>query len=221
MSKKISRYHWFGLLGLLFWLADTFSKIFYIHLPQRVLWFCSLGFLITLVGYFRKNSLILTSVLCLLFIMETLWMLSLIISLFMGSAFVFTDISKYVFAPNYPKIRLFITMYHFLILPTIFVGLYNLKKIHQYGWVGATSLLLMFLILGYFFPDVVDNLNCSLSIPGDACYAFFGPFYRLGYFLAYPLASIFLGVVVFFPINLFAVKFAEKYGWKVEKKIKI
>jgi hypothetical protein len=113
-------------------------------------------------------------------------------------------------------------MYHFLILPTIFIGLYKLKKVHEYGWLGAILLMNIFLWLGYFFPDVVDNMNCSLNVPGDTCYSLFDSFYRIGYpTFAYMSASIFFGLVVFLPINYFAIKFAEKYNWKVEKKIKI
>lgn len=219
MSKKISNYYWFGILGIFFWIADTLSKVFYIQLPQRIFWFCSLGFLIVLIGYFRKKSLILTSTLCLLFVIEVLWMISLLLNLiFWGNTLIFTDISKYVFAPDYSKVRLVITMYHLLILPMILIGLYKIKRIHKYGWIGAILLMNVILWLGYFFPDVVDNMNCSLSIPGDACYALFGPFYKMGYFFGYPAVSIFLGLIVFLPVNYFAIKYAEKKGWKIDKQ---
>lgn len=223
MLFKISKYYWFGILGIVFWIADTYSKIFYIYTPQRIFWFCSLGFLIVLIGYFRKNSLILTSTLCLLFIIEVLWTISLFLNLtfIIAGVDAFTNVSKYVFAPDYPKVRLVITMYHFLILPTIAIGLYKIKKIHKHGWIGATFLLLMFLCLGYFFPDALDNMNCSYLVKGDPCYQVFGPFYHLGYPLGYSLASILLGLVVFLPINFFASKFAEKNNWKVEDKIRL
>jgi len=222
MLKKISRYQWFGIFGVIFWLSDTYSKFFYLYLPQRVFWFCSFGFLIVLIGYFRKKSLILTSTLCLLFTIEVLWMISFFLNLtfIIAGVDTFTNVSKYVFAPDYPKIRLAITMYHFLILPTILIGLYKIKKIHRYGWIGAMILFFMFLCLGYLFPDVADNMNCSLSIPGDACYQVFGPFYKLGYVWAYLLGTLAFGLVIFFPTNYFVIKFAEKKGWRIEEKIK-
>ncbi len=195
-----------GTILFTYWLLDSWYKIFIQMAPTRMLWYSSMGLLITSIGLWKKNVFLLSSMFCTLLFQEGIWNLSFFANLIsLPDPF---QAASYAFGSKFPKMGLFITLFHLLLLPSIFYGLYKLKRVSRWGWLGAYIFALLINYLPLFFPDKED-VNC---VRGQiaSCQLFFGAFYGVN-----PLYGIFGGVtyqlfLIFIPANILLINISTK-----------
>lgn len=197
-----------AIILLSYWFLDSWYKIFIQHAPTRMLWYSSMGLLGTSIGLFRKNSFILSVMFCVLLFQEGIWNLSFFSNLFFLPDYF--QAAAYAFGKTFPKLGLFITLFHLWLLPSIVFGLYKLKKVSNKGWIGGYLFALIINYLPLIFPDKED-VNCVRGAIAS-CQIFFGAFYSVN-----PLFGIFGGVtyqlfLIYIPSNLLLINVSRK--WK-------
>lgn len=204
LSKKIrDPLLYVALILAGFWILDTWYKLAVQNAPTRMLWYSSTGLAATSVALLTRNKLLLTSLFCLLIFQETVWLISFFSNLF--SLKDYFHLASYAFGKSYPKIELFITLFHLLILPSIFYGLYKIKSASRYGWLGAYVFALIINYLPLIFPDSIEDVNC---VRGDieSCRMFFEIFYKVDPSLGILGGVTYQLVVLYIPANFLLIK---------------
>jgi len=210
--KGKDRLFYLGLFTFFYWLADTYYKIFILSEPSKLFWYSSVGLFFVSVGLFRRSSLLLTAMFCMLVINESIWTLSFFSNLLLKNDIFY--VASYAFNPQYPKLGLFITMYHLALVPSAIIGLITIKKIHKFGWFLAFVVALTFAYLAYFFPDSKENINCIQRVTKGSCELYFSFLYNYDKPLRIFLAAILLMILVYIPINILLLKLAKKLKWQ-------
>lgn len=194
-----------GVLMFSFWFADTIYKTFVLHAPLRTLWFSSAGLGVTTLALFTRSSFLITSMFSALTVIEGVWDVGFFSQLLFHKKI--SGVAEYAFASNYPKWEFFITLYHLLIIPVIIFALIKVKKIHKFGWLGATLFTSIVVFLTYFLVQSPENINCIKTI--DYCQTFFRPLYRfdnpLRIFVGIFVATLFL----YLPLNLILIRVGD------------
>lgn len=54
----------------LFLAADIWSKVFFLHLPYRILWYSTIGLALTIIALITENKFLVTMAFCALFVIE-------------------------------------------------------------------------------------------------------------------------------------------------------
>ncbi len=196
-----------AIILLSYWLMDSWYKIFIQQAPTRMLWYSSMGLLGTSIGLLKRNTFILSSMFCVLLFQEGIWNLSFFSNL-LGLPDYF-QAASYAFGKTFPKIGLFITLFHLWLLPSIAYGIYKIKKVSYQGWLGGYIFALIINYLPLFFPNKED-VNCVRGAIAS-CQIFFGAFYNID-----PLIGIFGGVtyqlfLIYIPSNILLINVYSKW----------
>lgn len=215
-NKLYDPLFYLGLFLLLFWLSDTYLKIFFYKSPSLILWWSSAGLGVTTYALLRRNVLLVTAMFCALTINESLWIISFFSNLIFKTDTM--DIATYMFISNYPLSLYIIGLFHLFVIPAIFCGLVLIKQIHKKGWLVAYFFSLIITLGVLFFPDSRENVNC-VRPQYIGCQTFFGflhtSVYPISPFFAVLVATTLHAIFIFIPLNILLVKIAHKIQWKV------
>ncbi|MBI4117655.1 MAG: hypothetical protein HY453_01070 [Parcubacteria group bacterium] len=166
--------------------------------PQ-VLWFCSMNVFLFVVALMLKNDFLIGSVFVGQFVFQAVWTTDMVSFFLTGNPILQVE--------NYLKfsdgMRLFVTMYHFLLLIVPLWVLIKKKNIHRLSWMGASVFLLLVSLASLPF-GMSENINCVyLPCP-------LGVFERLGiYYESFPLPYYLIHwishtILFFIPTNMIA-----------------
>src|SRR6266571_4734837 len=122
---KRDRVFLMGVAALLFWVADAYSKIVFLHAPYQVLWYSSMGLLCTSIGLLTKNKFLLVTMFCALFPIELAWDISFLSHIVLQREL---GITSYAFTQNYSRGEFIMTMYHIILVPAILMGVSQVKN---------------------------------------------------------------------------------------------
>lgn len=193
---------------LLFWLADTYSKVFIMHAPLRTLWFSSTGLAVTTIALFTRSSFLITSMFSALTVIEGIWDIGFLSKLLINKTI--PGVAEYMFQPNFPNWEFGITLYHLFLVPVIIFALIKVHKIHKLGWLGATIFTSIVAFATYTLVKNGDNINCVFTI--DYCRSFMQPLYNFENPFRIFLGIFFLALFLFIPLNWIILKFGEVIG---------
>lgn len=189
-----------ALVDFVFWLADTYLKLFVLDAPRRMLWYSSMGLLFSAIAIFLRNKTLITAMFCALLVNEGLWSVSFLSQLFFGVNI--GKVATYAFTKEFPKLNFYITIYHLLIIPSLLFALIKLKTVSKWGWLVAGAFCLTVSLLAFAFPDQHDNVNCVQRETVGICRIFFSPFYDWDPFWRIFFVTNLYTLVIFLPINL-------------------
>src|SRR5258708_18140828 len=167
----------FGLVCLTFYLVDTKNILFVAHAPQSLLWYSSLGLLLTALALLTENVTLFYTIFCASFLTESLWTGDFLFQLLTHHPLI--GISNYLFTPGsliyHKDFFIFTSIYHALIPVGLLVGLVQIPTSSRFGWVGATIFTWVVGFLSSFFIDAREGIDCFY--PTDMCRSVFGPVY--------------------------------------------
>lgn len=196
-----------GMLSISFWILDSLNKIFILHKPYLMIWYSSVGLLLTAIGLIRKNSFLLSSMFCALLLIESMWLISFFTILIVHHPI--TPIANYAFAADFPRFEFFTTLYHILLVPSVVFALTLIKKVHPLGWLGAFIFATGVSLIALLITPNNDNVNCIYA----PCEELFNHLYQYPNPWRIFLATISLTFFVYLPLNIATLKLAKRFKW--------
>lgn len=196
---------YFALILFLFWIADTFTKIFILGEPLRTLWFSSVGLIITAIALFTESSFLITSMFSALAVIEGIWDIGFFSKLLFNISI--PGVAVYAFQNGYPNWQFVITLYHLFIIPALFFAVIKIKKIHKWGWIGATLFTSLIAFLTYTLPGNKENINCIFRV--DYCQSFLKPLYQFDNPERILVGVYLLSALLFLPLNYLLIRFKK------------
>lgn len=180
------------LLGI-FWILDAYVKIAQLHAPYRLFWYCSLGLLLTFIALIFRNKFLITSMICSLLLIEGVWYVSFILSLFHLD---FLGMATYQLNATDFKI---VNGYHLLLFPTLVYLLFRIKTPSRLGWLGAFIFTIIAGLGALLFVQGKDNVNCVLN--DQTCGKFFSVLYNVDNPYRIFVGSATMTLIIFLPFN--------------------
>ncbi len=187
-----------GIIFLVFGIAAILNTLF--HLDEGlapILWFSYIGLIVLAIGCFRRDSSLIASQLCIIFVPYIVWNIDFFSYLFSGSSLWGT--ADYLFLPGdlFGKI---ISLQHIFNIPLSLFALYlvGLKR-YDFWKISFAEIIILFFV-SRFFTTSVQNVNCVYH----NCASFdFGIWYPLQWFLGY---GVMIALTSFTLIKLFKKK---------------
>lgn len=195
-----------GVVCVVYWLLNFLNNAVLTHDYGWLLWYSSAGLLITGMALITQNTKLLYSMFCALFVAETVWMVDLFYVIFSHHPLV--GFTGYMLSPSFNTKDLYFTLYHLLIPISLFIAIYQTKKIYKYGWIGAMIFAATLAILTYFLTSPYSQVNCIHSI--NQCQTIFSFLYTIGDLYRIIVALIGLTVFVFIPTNYLLLYFKTR-----------
>ena len=199
-----------GAFCMFYWSIDTVNNLFILHNPAWVLWLSSTGFALTGLALVTRNAFLLNSMFCVLFFAETFWIVGYLSLFFFRTNIL--GIAEYAFSPTFPVKDYIITLYHLLIAPALLIGMFLMRKVYSYAWIGSAGYTATLIALSYFFVDASNGVNCvhNLYYCRDML-AFLSP-------INLP-ERLFVGYVLFIlvfilPTNYILIKIGKIFNWE-------
>lgn len=209
--KKHASLFWLGILCLCFWVVDVANVIFVIHKPAWLLWFSSLGLILTAVALLTQSALFIFVLFVSHFVLEAIWTIGFFSILLFNKGI--PGITDYAFTSHFAQKDFLITLYHVLIPPSLLWGLLKTRKVYKSGWIWATLLTSLIAAITYIFVEPHEKVNCIHSVT-YCSNAFSDIFNKIQnpnrIFLGLALLTFF----VFIPTNFIASKMGKALGWK-------
>ena len=200
--KKLDSITVLGIISLVYWLFDIINNNFFLHEATWSLWFSSVGIGLTAIGLLTRNTFLLNSLFCALFVVEMSWNIGFFSHLIFHKSFM--GLTDYLFTGNYSTKDFLITSYHVFMIPFLFIGIIKEKVIHKTAWIGACIFTAVAASLTYFFAGPHDTTNCVHVI--DNCRTFL---FYLDHFsnpMRTILGIVLITIVVFIPTNYMLLK---------------
>jgi len=195
-----------GVICILYWLFDFIFNALLPHNYSWLLWYSSMGLLVTGIALITQNEVLIFSSFCALFIIETLWTVD-----FLG-LFIFhkslSGITAYTKTLSFTEKDLFLTLYHMLIPISLLYALWKTTKIYKYGWVGAVLFSSMLMFLTFFLVGPYDRVNCISNLSN--CQSIFSFLYKISNPYRIFAALFMLLLFVYLPTNYVIIKLKKK-----------
>ena len=212
MTKKQSTnvVFYLGLLCLSVWIADFINIIFFVNKAVTLLWYSNVGLLATAIALLRKDSRLIFTLFCALFVIEGIWGVGFF-SLFLFNKAI-PGVADYAFAPSYSTKDFIFSLYHILTPIALLIAVVKFRKIYKHGWVGATVFASTLIFITYFFVDKAQNVNCVHTL--SHCRSFLSFLYTFSNPSRLFLGLIFVTVVVYIPTNYILYQIGKRLRWK-------
>ena len=195
------------LLGIFFigyWAWDVITNAVLVDDYSWLLWYSSVGLLLTGIALILQNIKFLYSLFCALFILETLWVLDMMLLLFNHNSVL--NLSHYL-SSNFNIKDTFFVLYHALIPISLLYAVLTNKKTYSFGWVGAAIYAGVLELCTYLFTGTESSVNCIHSLRHCApAISFFNKIqtpYRI------PLGLFLLTFLIFIPTNYILLYFKK------------
>ena len=169
-----------GFIFLIFGVAAVINTTFNLKAGLApILWFSYIGLIVLAIGCFRRDSSLIASQLCIIFIPYIIWNIDFFTYLFNGSSLWGT--ADYFFRPG-NVVGKIITIQHLFNLPLSLFTLYLIGLKRKDFWkISAFEVTFLFFVTR-FVTDYKQNVNCVYH----NCANFsFGLWYPLEWFLTY------------------------------------
>jgi hypothetical protein len=209
--KKIDIITILGIISLIYWCTDIINNVFFIRSSLWSLWFSSVGILFTAIGLLTRNSFLINSLFCALFVVEAFWNIGFFSHFLFQKSFL--GLTDYLFDGNYSAKDFIITSYHMLMVPFLLIAMIKEKIIYKTAWVGAAAYTAILCLLTYFFVGHQENVNCVHTLENCESILFFLSSIEnpLRVTIGITLATF----IIFIPTNYLLVKLAGRYGSEI------
>ncbi len=208
MPRKISKLSLFlSVVLTLFFLVDVFNKLYFLHAPERIFWYSTIGLFFTIIALISENGFLITALFCALFVFEGLWTIGFVSQVFFHKPFL--GIASYAFSLRTTRLEFIITMYHLFFIPTYMYLVLKTKKVHQFGWIGASCFAFVIGVATYVFTSGRENINCIYK--ANDCLSIPLPLYALANPLRIIVAVVLLTLFIFIPTNFILKRFVRNY----------
>jgi hypothetical protein len=195
---KFDKIFFIGLIFLFFGISAIVNTL--LHLDEGlapILWFSYIGLILLSIGCFARNSSLIASQLCIIFVPYLIWNVDFISYLFFGSSIWGTV--DYIFATGdlFGKI---ISLQHVFNIPLSLYSIYLLGLRIKDFWKISIFEISMLFFVSRLFTNYEQNVNCVYH----NCATFdFGIWYPLQWFLAY---AVMIGLTRLILVRLFYKK---------------
>jgi len=146
-----------GILFLLLGIAAVINTIYRGNF-QGILWLCYIGIVIIGFGILKKDSLLITSQLNILFIPLIIWTIDFLHFILTGNELL--GIVNYFFDPSFPLISKIISMQHLFTIPLSIYALHKLKPKKINAWKFSFIQLVFIFIITKILTQPENNINC-------------------------------------------------------------
>jgi hypothetical protein len=201
-----------GVVALIIWLADLANILFFVQKPEFILWYSVMGLLLTAIALLTQNPVLVSTMFCALFVMESAYSLD-----FLGRVFFhknFLGIAAYVFEPTYPKKDFYMALYHFLIPFALLAAQIRIKRVYRFSWIWASFYTLIIVSLTLLLVGGSGTVNCVHQL--TFCR---GAFSFILYKFPYPhrifIALFAIIFLIFIPTQYALLRIGKKLRWKV------
>jgi hypothetical protein len=191
-----------GIISLAYWLFDVINNIFFLHEAVWSLWFSSVGIGLTAIGLLTRNTFLLSSLFCALFVVEMSWNIGFFSHVLFHKSFM--GMTDYLFIGSYTMKDFLITSYHVVMLPFLLAAIIREKAVHKMAWIGAAVFSAGVLTLTYFFAGPRDTINCVHTL--DNCKAFLFFLDHISNPMRTILGIAVMTIVVYIPTNYLLIK---------------
>jgi hypothetical protein len=203
--KKLDTVTVLGIISLVYWLFDVVNNNFFLHEATWSLWFSSFGIGLTAIGLLTRNTFLLSSLFCALFVFEMSWNIGFFSHTIFHKSFM--GLTDYLFNGNYTTKDFLITSYHISMIPFLLIGIIKEKVVHKTAWIGASLFTAVAVSLTYFFAGPHETTNCVHVI--DNCRLFLFYLENVSNPLRSTLGVIIVTLFLFIPTNYALIKFLE------------
>ena len=173
------------------------------QIPLNLFWLSHLALLITSLGLFFRNGLLLTTALVSILVLHGLWIIDFIFLLLGNSPSGYTE-----YFLRLTFYRMFLTSHHIYLIPLLIFTLR--KKINNNGWILASILFAILSILSFLFLPKEFNINCAHYVCKPLQDIF--PFLEISFsgFIYLIILNIFVDLFLFYLPNKFLVFIFKK-----------
>lgn len=186
---------WLGVFCFGYYLINL-GNVFLAHKPEWLLWYSSAGLLFSAIAILTRNSFLLTSMFCALFVIESIWSIGFFSLLIFHKSLY--GMVEYAFSPAFPRKDFYIGLYHVLIPISLLWGV-AANKINKYGWLGATLYAGILATATYIFSNPSENINCAFS--AKRCVSFLSIFMSLSGPFRIIIGLAMMSLLLFIPTN--------------------
>jgi hypothetical protein len=196
-----------GIISLVYWCIDVFNNVFSLHAPLWSLWFSSVGIGLTAVALLTRNTFMLSSLFCALFVVELSWNIGFFSHLLFHKSFL--GLTDYLFSGYYSEKDFIITSYHTVMLPFLLIGIWKGKTVHTHAWIGAAIFTAALTFFTYFLAGTHENTNCVHVIHDCRAFLFF--LEPISNPLRTMVGVFLMTVILFIPTNYALMKFIKAH----------
>ena len=155
---KFDKIFFIGIIFLVFGVSAIANTL--LHLDEclaPILWFSYIGLIVLAIGCFRKDSSLIASQLCIIFIPYIVWNIDFFTYLFSGASFWGT--ADYLFAPGalFGKI---ISLQHIFNIPLSLYGVHLIGLKRKDFWKISFSEIIILFFASRWFTNYEQNVNC-------------------------------------------------------------
>lgn len=195
-----------GTFYVVYWLSDFFYNAIASNNFSWVLWYSSVGFLLTGIALIIQNELLIWSLFCALFAIEGFWTLDFLYGLFFQKSLL--GFTSYINFSNFDIKPFYFTLYHVLIPFGLFIAVLSSRKIYKYAWIGAAFFALILMLLTYLFVNPIKQVNCIYSV--SQCNSIFNFLYAIKNPYRSFIMLFGLTFFIYLPTNYLLIHFKKK-----------
>ncbi len=209
-KRSIDVVFYLGVVCLLVWIVDFINIVFIIQKSITLLWYSNTGLLATAIALLRRDSRLIFTLFCALFIIEGIWGVGFFSLLLFNKAI--PGVADYAFAPSYSSKDFILSLYHLVTPISLLIALVKFRRVYKYGWVGASIFASALTFITYFFVDKSQNVNCVHTL--DHCRSMLSFLYTVTNPSRLFLGIACITVVVYIPTNFILYKIGKRLRWK-------
>lgn len=209
-KRSVDVVFYLGVVCLLVWIVDFINIVFIIQKSITLLWYSNTGLLATAIALLRRDSRLIFTLFCALFVIEGIWGVGFFSLLLFNKAI--PGVADYAFAPSYSNKDFILSLYHLVTPISLLVALVKFRKVYKYGWVGAMIFASVLTFITYFLVDKSQNVNCVHTL--DHCRSMLSFLYTFNNPLRLFLGIACITVVVYIPTNYILYQIGKRLRWK-------
>lgn len=203
--KRVDLVTFLGIISLTYWIIDVINNYF-IHHTVWSLWISSVGIGLTAVSLLTRNTFMMTSLFCALFIVESFWTIGFFSHFFFKTSLM--GLTDYLFDGRHSTTDFIITSYHIFMVPFLFIGILKEKIVHKKAWAGAALFAGVLCFFTYLLAEQHETINCVHSI--EKCKPFLSFLENTTNPIRTALGVMTATLFLFIPTNYLLVKLGEK-----------
>lgn len=148
---------WIALLWLIFWFAAYWRA----WGPANFLHLCDVAVILTCIGLWDSNALLLSSQAVSSVVIDVLWSLDVAVRILLGRHFI--GGTEYLFDATYPLWVRMLSLFH-LVLPVILIWSLSRLSYDRRGW-KLQAVIALPIVIASRFVTPKDNLNFAVTDP--------------------------------------------------------